>query len=256
MSMIVALRVWPAVVIILSLAAGKWASLRAARTRAIEPLFVWAPVFSLATWRKRRPRDRTLLRSKLIELAVFATLAVATFWLYWRFVPPLRPSTWAQGYWAIVPFYLLVEAVAALFEALFTLTGWHLPAHMRRPPLATSIAAFWGERWGTWVSDWMRQVIVGRYRRRPLLAVTAVFLVSGVWHELLIDVPAAVFYGVPVLGMWLLYFVIQGVGLIVERALLRKRAPLRVIFAWSVILLPAPLALNQATLIAAGLWVG
>ena len=79
------------------------------------------------------------------------------------------------------------------------------------------------------------------------------FVVSGVWHELILDVPFYLFCGINVLGGWIHYFAIQTAGMVVERLLFPERNMLGVVFAWAVILVPAPLALNQATL--ATLWL-
>ncbi|HSI04630.1 MAG TPA: hypothetical protein VLC93_09145, partial [Myxococcota bacterium] len=117
------------------------------------------------------------------------------------------------------------------------------------------IDEFWGRRWATWVSDWCRQVIFGRYRRQPLFGAFVVFVASGVWHEVLIDVPLLAIYGINVVGGWLLYFAIQAVGAALERLVFNRPSPFSRLYAWAVIVLPAPLALNEATLRAIGLYV-
>jgi hypothetical protein len=184
-----------------------------------------------------------------------SAVAVASWWLYWKLVPGLRPSTWTQGYLGAVPLYLLTHLLTLSVELAFGATGHAFPTHMRWPFLASSIDEFWGRRWATWVSEWFRQVIFKRYRTQPLFGGLLVFVVSGLWHEVLIDVPLLAFYGINVLGGWLLYFVIQGVGAALERLLFERASPLRVLFAWAVIVLPAPLAVNEATLRAIVLYV-
>lgn len=85
---------------------------------------------------------------------------------------------------------------------------------MRNPLRAQSVAEFWGERWNTAFNE-----LVFRFTYRPLrrlttpaLAMLLVFGLSGLIHELVISLPARAGYGLPTL-----YFLIQGLGLIIER---------------------------------------
>lgn len=94
---------------------------------------------------------------------------------------------------------------------------------MNWPILATSLADFWGRRWNTAFRD-----ITHRFLFRPLTvrlggkaALGVGFVVSGVVHELVIAVPANGGYGLPTL-----YFALQGVGLLVERAYPKLRGRL------------------------------
>lgn len=245
----IASQVWVALAIVVSVIAAKWTSLRLTPLHGADlKAFVWTPVLSVSTWRKRRPRTSAWLRATLVHFTLLSAAVVTSWWLYLRLVPQLRPSTWTQGYLGALPLYLLTHATTLLVELLFSSNGSTYPTHMRWPILARSIDEFWGRRWGTWVADWFRQVIFVRYRRRPFLAVVAVFVASGVWHEVLVDTPVLVFAAVNAMGGWLLYFVVQAAGAVIERKVLQRRPALRYVFAWAIIVLPAPLAVNEATL--------
>src|SRR5262245_8149443 len=91
---------------------------------------------------------------------------------------------------------------------------------MRSPLLATSLADFWGQRWNRAYRrvsyDWFFRPAVSRF---GVVAGTLVaFFASGIIHDLVISVPAGAGYGSPTA-----YFVIQGTGLLLERAAAWRR---------------------------------
>jgi hypothetical protein len=97
------------------------------------------------------------------------------------------------------------------------------PPIMRSPLVATSLAKFWGERWNTAFRIPARRLLLNPLARRHGIAVAnfAVFLASGVLHELVISVPARAGYGLPTA-----YFALQGVGVLFERSKLGRRLSL------------------------------
>jgi alginate O-acetyltransferase complex protein AlgI len=114
---------------------------------------------------------------------------------------------------------------------------------MNAPLLATSLADFWGRRWNLAFRD-----VAHAYVFRPLvrpcgaaLAMLAVFLASGIVHDLVITLPAGGGYGGPTL-----YFLIQGGCLLAERSRFGKRLGLGRgivgrVFCGAVVLMPLPL---------------
>lgn len=94
---------------------------------------------------------------------------------------------------------------------------------MHAPLAADSLAAFWGERWNRAFADAARRLLL-----RPLArtlgvngAGAVVFVVSGLVHESVISVPARGGWGGPTL-----YFILQGVGIAVEKSAFGKKAGL------------------------------
>jgi hypothetical protein len=94
---------------------------------------------------------------------------------------------------------------------------------MRNPLRSASLAEFWGRRWNT-----AFHLLAVRFAFAPLqrrvnvrLASIAVFLLSGLIHELVITLPAGGGYGLPTL-----YFAIQGIGSAAERTSAARRAGL------------------------------
>ena len=93
--------------------------------------------------------------------------------------------------------------------------GVDAPPIMDLPILASSTAEFWGRRWNRAFRDF-----ASRYIFRPLLgrvgiaaATMAVFIVSGLVHDLVISVPADGGYGLPTA-----YFVLQGLAIVFEHS--------------------------------------
>jgi hypothetical protein len=91
---------------------------------------------------------------------------------------------------------------------------------MNWPILAQSVSEFWSKRWNLAFRD-----ITHRFLFRPFTArwgayagLGAVFLFSGIVHDLVISLPAGAGYGLPTL-----YFVVQGLALLLERTKFAKR---------------------------------
>ena len=85
---------------------------------------------------------------------------------------------------------------------------------MNRPLLARSVSDFWGNRWNIAYRDFAHRLVF-----RPLTvrlgwrwAAVAVFVFSGLIHELVISIPAGGGYGGP-----MLYFLVQALALFLER---------------------------------------
>src|SRR6185369_1270504 len=106
-----------------------------------------------------------------------------------------------------------------LLSLLWRAYGINAKPIMQSPAKATSLAKFWGGKWNSAFSDLMEV-----YLFKPLVsqigingALFAVFIFSGAVHELVISLPAKGGYGLPTL-----YFVIQGLGLLLERSRLGR----------------------------------
>ena len=111
---------------------------------------------------------------------------------------------------------------------------------MNRPLLASSLSDFWSRRWNLAFRD-----VSHAYVFQPLVgtlggagATLAVFLASGLIHDLAISIPAQAGYGWPTL-----YFLLQGAAVLLERSAWGKWLGLRRgirgrTFAAAVVLLP------------------
>ena len=113
---------------------------------------------------------------------------------------------------------------------------------MARPILSTSLADFWGRRWNSGFRDLAHSFVFAPAARILGVAgaTAAVFLVSGLIHDLVISVPARGGYGGPTL-----YFLLQLAGLLLERTRPLRRVLRRPlvgrIFAIVFVVAPLPL---------------
>jgi membrane bound O-acyltransferase family protein len=91
---------------------------------------------------------------------------------------------------------------------------------MQRPLASRSLSELWGKRWNlgfrTLSHAWVFQPLQKRF---GLVAGTlGAFLASGLLHEMVISVPARAGYGLPTA-----YFLLQGLGVVVERSVTGQR---------------------------------
>jgi uncharacterized protein YqjF (DUF2071 family) len=112
---------------------------------------------------------------------------------------------------------------------------------MRAPLLAKSLGEFWGARWNRAFRDLVHSGLFLPLLKPlgPARATLAVFLLSGLVHDLIISLPAGTGFGLPTL-----YFLLQAAGILTEKSRwgrrhLRGRAARAVAFA--VVALPAPI---------------
>jgi Membrane bound O-acyl transferase family len=120
--------------------------------------------------------------------------------------------------------------VSRLLSAAWRTVGVDAVPIMHQPVLAASLADFWGRRWNLAFRD-----LAYRFVLRPLTpivggpwALMAVFLASGLVHDAVISLSAGGGWGLPTA-----YFLIQGVGTLIERSRLGRRIGLgRGTFGW------------------------
>ena len=128
-----------------------------------------------------------------------------------------------------------------LLSCLWRSVGVEAPPLMRWPIAATSLGDFWGRRWNIAFRDLSHQLLL-----RPLAprlggpaATFAVFLASGLIHDLVISVPAGGGGGGPTC-----YFALQGCALLVDRRRRNRGLSARLLCA-ACVLLPCPLLLHE-----------
>src|SRR5439155_676614 len=201
-------------------AACKWLTLRHTRSdapagRRFAYLVAW-PGMDPAAFLDPRPLPpaRRPGSGEWAFAAAKLALGVGLVWGAVRLVPPDWPL--ARGWVGMVGIVFVLHFGAFhLLSCAWRAAGVDAKPLMNWPVLAASVSEFWGRRWNTAFRD-----LAHRFLFRPLTArvgpragLAAGFLASGLCHELVISVPAGGGYGLPTL-----YFVIQAVGLLVERS--------------------------------------
>jgi hypothetical protein len=102
-----------------------------------------------------------------------------------------------------------------ILSLLWRCAGVDAPPIMQSPLAATSLSDFWGRRWNLGFRQLTHRLVFTPVRRSmgTPAAILLSFLASGLIHDLVISLPARGGYGLPTL-----YFLIQGVGVLIERS--------------------------------------
>lgn len=245
------------VVFLLAVALTSWtmklaAALKPVQTRNTRWLFLLSPLISPTSIRRVQPRTGT---PRLFWRAVRGSIGLILFYLAYGAIH----SRWdlpllARGYLAVPAVYLLGQTGADWLRLIWSCTGGLIPAMHHAPFLATGIADFWSRRWNVWFSDWFRFVIFGPLRRRPPIALFAVFGFSGLMHEGAINLPFYMVTGRNLFGSMTAYFLLQAMGVLLERRISRRYARSRRLLGWVVIFVPAPLIVNEGMIRALQFW--
>jgi alginate O-acetyltransferase complex protein AlgI len=194
---------------------------RAADWRTLAYFFAWPGLDADRFGRAGRTGPPPPISAGLAPLVRTAFGAV----LVWGVVPRM-PVDWpcltgAIGLAGLVA--LLHFGAFDLIALLWQRAGIDAEPLMDRPLAATSLAEFWGRRWNRAYHRVSLDLFFRPLARRlgTGLATLAAFFASGILHDLVISVPAGAVYGGPTA-----YFMLQGVGLLLERT-----TPLRQVLA-------------------------
>jgi D-alanyl-lipoteichoic acid acyltransferase DltB (MBOAT superfamily) len=147
----------------------------------------------------------------------------AILWLLLPRLPQLPPL--AAGWLGMIGLILLMHFGGFdLLARLWQLGGVDARPIMNRPLLARSLSDFWGSRWNLGFRQLSYDLLFQPLHRKLGTggAMLATFLASGIIHEIVITIPARGGYGGPTA-----YFVLQGLGLAIERSRAGKALRLR-----------------------------
>lgn len=169
---------------------------------------------------------RSLSRGHRAGAAEWVFVAVKVVFgavLVWA-VSPLVDHEYLRAWVGMTGFVFLMHfGTFHLLSCAWRAVGVDAKPLMNWPILSQSVSEFWGKRWNLAFRD-----ITHRFLFRPVavrwnarLGLVAVFVFSGLVHDLVISLPPLAGFGLPTL-----YFVIQGAALLVERSKFAKRVGL------------------------------
>lgn len=239
---------------VLWLLIAKVVSIRAAgfkNTHGILGFWV-TPLCSYETW-DRSPHASTADSKSLLKSSCLSILALCfAYFLYWRVANAIDAKGYLLSYLAI-PIVALFEYTGSVFQLFCLGTGRRIPNVHNQLQRSASVADFW-RRYNVWVSDWFHQVLFRPLRKTPLMAALWVFVFSGLFHEIIINLPLFMLFHVNLFGSMVAYFFLQWVAVAIDHVYLRSRSRLRRLFLYVAVVAPAPWILNEGLLRIFGWW--
>jgi alginate O-acetyltransferase complex protein AlgI len=198
------------------------AGLVRSRGRTVAWFLLWAGMDARAWFDEARRPERPRKAEAVAALAKTAVGAVV-LWGLARGVSESQPLL--RGWVGLFGFaWFLLFGVLHLLSVGWRCLGVDAPPLWRSPLLARSLGDFWGNRWNLAFRDAARTTLFAPLRRRrgTAVAVAAVFLASGLAHDLVLSVPARGGYGWPTA-----FFLFQAVGVALDGSSLGRRLGLR-----------------------------
>jgi Membrane bound O-acyl transferase family len=190
--------------------------------RSLAYLLLW-PGMDAATFLNPADHPTTPARREWVAAALKTLAGGALFWGGARLAAPgsLLAAGWI-GLFGLV--FLLHFGTFHLVSLAWRTAGIRARPIMDSPILAASLSELWGRRWNLAFHVLARDLVVGVARNRfgAAGATLLAFAASGLLHDLVISVPARGGYGLPTA-----YFLLQGIGLLLERSPLGVRLGLR-----------------------------
>ena len=149
-----------------------------------------------------------------------------------------------QSIFSIFFVYPLTSFFGNMARALWSLSD-SIPQKIHNNPFRSrSLSEFWGLRWNLWIRDWLRTVIGNKDHPRALKNFKT-FLISGIIHELMINIPFYIYSGQALFGTMTLYFLIQYIGVQVDKQVPPRFEKCRRIILYLFIIVPSPLFVNK-----------
>lgn len=193
--------------------------------------------------------DIKVKHSEIIFEILFSTLGLIFIYNYlllllteYTFLLPLRP------YILLAFIYIFTLFIGANFRCLSLVFNFKSSKIHNRPYLSKSIHEFWTLRWNIWIRNWLHYIGKYLFPQNLKLRQFSIFMISGLFHEAMVNLPYYLYTGKFLFGTMLAYFLIQYLGVLLDKNFLKPYKKLRYIFMWLCIFIPAPLFMNEALL--------
>lgn len=196
----------------------------------------------------RKMRARNQIAFELI----FSTLALIFIHTYYQLLIEQFEFIWRyKEFFLIFYIYIFTVFMSNSFRALSLFFNSNPPAMHNKPYLSKNLNEFWTLRWNLWVRNWLHYLGKKLYPKNITMRQLSIFIISGLFHETMFNVPYYILTGKVILGSMIGYFVVQFIATKIDHLLLKKYTNkiTRYIFMWFALIAPAPLFINDAFLL-------
>ncbi|NIP32253.1 MAG: hypothetical protein GTN59_17525 [Candidatus Dadabacteria bacterium] len=211
---------------------------------------ILSPFYSTKTWSNIKNINKVDIFSSLKKFSYLVFISVLVLVFYKLFLNNLSQYHYIIVLVSIIPFYLITEIIGKFCEIIFILFNRTVPEIHNKPFQAKNITQFWGNGWNIWVRDWLFEITPKSIRRTKYLNTIFPFLVSGIWHEIIINLPLFIITQINIFGTMTLYFLLQSLGVITDKKFFRYKNDynFRYMFCLLVAIGPSPLFFNDQLL--------
>jgi Membrane bound O-acyl transferase family len=195
---------------------------RPSAARSIAYLMAW-PGMDADTFLSSKVSQRQPSLQQWLWASAKTALGVLLLWVIARRVPAEHPLV--RGWTGLFGLIFLLHFGSFHLIALFwQAMGLAAEPIMSRPILSKTLSEFWGKRWNLGFRQLAHDLIFRPLHRRIGVPTAGllVFAASGLIHDLVISLPARGGYGLPT-G----YFILQGLGVTLERSALGRQIGLQ-----------------------------
>lgn len=219
-------------------------------TRNIYRFLFLSPFYSTKTWSKIKTINGPNRLGNLKKFMYLLTLFTLVLVLYKILTSNLNDYHYLIVLISIIPFYLITEMIGNFIEIIFLLLNRSVPPIHNKPFLVKNITQFWSNGWNIWVRDWLFEITPNSIRKTKYLNIVFPFLISGIWHEIIINIPLFIITKINIFGTMTLYFLLQSLGVITDKKFFRYKNDhnFRYIFCLLVAIGPSPLFFNDQLL--------
>lgn len=203
------------------------------------------PVISPFSLRHLAIKNRDVSLHVVKNLIIHTLLVLISYFIYDSAFEYFNTTFLMKQYFLGIFVYLLTEQIGSIARCL-SLLGNKIPKPIHNHPyVSKNITEFWGKRWNRWVRDWLMIFSLRLPTKNKAVSVLLVFIVSGLFHEFMFNLPFFLYSGQMLFGTMMLYFFIQAIGIYLDKTVLSKQiVQVRWTFMWIMIIAPIPLFIN------------